>query len=147
MINIKLKRLHKDAKVPTYGTKHSAGADLYAIEDVSFHAGNLKFMRTGWAMEVQPGCYIEMYNRGSISAKRELIIVSSRVVDADYRGEVFVPIKNIGTNLQLIKKGDRMAQMMVKDVLEISFEEVDELSKTDRGSGGFGSTDRIVRGE
>jgi len=140
MINIKLKRLHKDAKIPTYGTKYSAGADLYAVEDVNLHPDELKLVHTGWMMEVQPGCYIEIYNRGSMSAKRELVIVSSRVVDADYRGEVFVPIKNIGTNLQLIKKGDRIAQMMVKDVLEINFEEVNELNKTDRDDGGFGST-------
>ena len=140
MTNVKLKRLHRDAKIPTYGTKYAAGADLYAIEDVNLHPGELKFLHTGWMMEVQPSYYIEAYNRGSMSAKRELVIVSSRVIDADYRGEVFVPIKNIGTSLQLIKKGDRIAQMMVKDVLEINFEEVNELNKTDRDDGGFGST-------
>jgi len=145
-MKVKIKRLHKDAKIPTYGTKYSAGADLYAIEDVSFRTGDLKLIRTGWVMEVQPGYYIEIYNRGSLSAKRELIIVSSRIIDADYRGEVFVPIKNIGTNLQIIKKGDRVTQMIVKRYEKIEFEEVNELTETERGSGGFGSTDKVVGG-
>lgn len=140
--SVKLKRLHKDAQIPTYGTDYSAGADLYAIEDVSLHPGELKLVRTGWAMEVQPNLYIELFNRGSMSAKRQLVIVSSRVVDADYRGEAFVPIKNIGEKIQLIEKGDKIAQMMVKDVMLCQFEEVPELSETERNTGGFGSTGR-----
>lgn len=143
-MNIKLKRLHKDAKVPTYGTKYSAGADLYAIEDVSFRAGDLKFMRTGWAMEVQPGYYIEIYNRGSLATEKQLVIVSSRVIDSDYRGEVLVPMKLINdipdTWGATIKKGNRIAQMVVKKYEKLEFEEVDELSTTGRSNGGFGST-------
>jgi len=143
-MKVKLKRLHKDAIIPTYGTEESAGADLYAIEDVTFRSGNLKLVRTGWIMEVQPGYYIEIYNRGSMSAKRQLVIVSSRVVDSDYRGEVFVPIKFIADVAKgfptTINKGDRIAQIIVKKYEKANFEEVNELSDTDRGDGGFGST-------
>jgi dUTP pyrophosphatase len=140
--DVKLKRLHKDAKIPVYSSEYAAGADLFSIEDVSLHPNELKLVKTGWAMEVHPNVYIEIFNRGSMSAKRQLVIVSSRVVDADYRGEVFVPIKNIGEKVQLIKKGDKIAQMMPKEVVSCKFEEVDELSETERNTGGFGSTGR-----
>jgi len=143
-MKVKLKKLHEDAVVPTYGTDESAGADLYAIEDVVFSPGDLRFVRTGWSMQVDPGYYIEIYNRGSMSAKRQLVIVSSRVVDSDYRGEIFVPIKYIFFLFDgfktTIKKGDRIAQMIVKKYEKADFEEVEELSDTERGDGGFGST-------
>jgi len=79
-----------------------------------------------------------------MAARREVIIVSSRVIDSDYRGEVMVPVKLIADIPKIfgapIKKGDRIAQMMIKKSIYIKFEEVEELSETDRGSGGFGST-------
>lgn len=146
-MKIKLKRLHKDAKIPMYGTKDSAGADLYAVEDVSFRPGELKMVCTGWMAEIPSGYYIEIYNRGSMAAKKQLVIVSSRVVDSDYRGEIFVPMKLIISNIPIpeifkvsIKKGDRIAQMIVKKYEKLEFEEVDELSTTKRSDGGFGST-------
>jgi len=90
------------------------------------------------------GYYAEVYNRSGLSSKKELIIVSSRIIDNDYRGEIIVPMKLIASLPPFwgvtIKKGDRIAQMMVKKHEKIEFEEVDELSKTDRGSDGFGST-------
>jgi dUTP pyrophosphatase len=143
---VKLKRLHKDAIMPTYETTSSACADLYSIEDVTFRSKDLKFVRIGWSMEVNPGFCIEIYNRSSLSSKKELIIVSSRIIDADYRGEILVPMKLIA-DLPIgwvvkIKKGDRIAQMMVKQAIQCGFEEVTELSETNRGSGGFGSTGR-----
>ena len=143
-MEIKFKRLHKDAKSPTYGTEDSAAVDLYAVEDYNIKPGKVMWLRTGIAIEVPEGYYAEVYNRSGMAAKREVIIVSSRVIDSDYRGEVVLPVKCIADLPEhwvvSIKKGDRIAQMMVKKTINIKFEEVDELSKTDRGSGGFGST-------
>jgi dUTP pyrophosphatase len=138
--DIKLKKLHKDAIVPTYGTKDSACVDLYAVEDVTIRPGELKKLRSGLAVEMPRGHYIEMYNRSSMAGKRQLLIVSSCVIDEDYRGEIYAPIKNIGDGIQFIRKGDRFAQMMIKKTIKMNFIEVDELKNTERGAGGFGST-------
>lgn len=141
-MEIKLKKLHKDAIVPEYATEYSACVDLHAVEDVIIREGDVCLVRSGMAVEMPPGYYIEMFNRSSMAGKRQLIIVSSRVIDSDYRGEIYAPIKNIGNNIQSIKKGDRFAQMMVKKVIKMKFIEVDELSNTKRGAGGFGHTGR-----
>ncbi len=139
---IKIKKLHKDAQIPVYGTNESACVDLHAVEDTIIKAGDVGLVRSGLAVEIPPGYYIEMYNRSSMAGKRQLVIVSSRVIDSDYRGEIFAPIKNIGGIYRIIKKGDRFAQMMLKRKVLMFFEEVDELTNTERGSGGFGSTGR-----
>ena len=146
-MKIKLKRLHKDAIIPTYATEGSAAVDLYAVEDYSIKIGGVIWLRTGIAIEVPEGYYAEIYNRSSMAAKHEVVIVSSRVIDSDYRGEITVPVKLIANNIPIpmiysvpIKKGDRIAQMMIKKSICISFGEVEELSETSRGSGGFGST-------
>jgi dUTP pyrophosphatase len=139
-MRIKLKKLHKDAQIPTYGTVYAACVDLYAIEDYIFRPGDLKFVRSGLSVEIPSGYYIKMYNRSGNAAKRQLVIVSSKVIDADYRGEIFAPLKNIGDVDQNIRKGNRFAQMMVKKVIRMEFEETDELSVTKRGAGGFGHT-------
>jgi len=139
-MRIKLKKLHKDATIPVYGTEHSACVDLYAIEDVTIRPGELLRVRSGIAVEMPSGYYIEVYNRSGNASKRQLYIISSRVIDSDYRGEIFAPIKNLGGIPQTIRKGDRFAQMMIKKVIRMEFEEVDELSNTERGAGGFGHT-------
>jgi len=146
-MKVKIKKLHKNAIIPTYATDGSAAVDLYAIEDYFIRTlphSSVKFIRTGIAIEMPEGYYAEVYNRSGLASKRELIIISSRIIDRDYRGEIFVPMKlianlpeNFGTT---IKKGDRIAQMIVKKYEKIEFEEVDELNETDRGDGGFGSS-------
>jgi dUTP pyrophosphatase len=139
-MEIKLKKLSKDAKIPTYGTENSACVDLYAIEDVNIRPGDLKWLRSGLAVEMPSGYYIELYNRSGNAAKRQLYIISSKVIDSDYRGEIFAPIKNLGSTLQTIRKGDRFAQMMIKRVIRMEFEEIEELTETGRGDGRFGHT-------
>ena len=143
-MKIKLKRLHKDAIRPTYATEGSAAVDLYTIENYSIKPGKVVWLRTGIAIELPKGYYAEIYNRSGMAARREIIIISSRVIDSDYRGELMIPVKIIAdvpdSWFAPIKKGSRVAQMMVKKVIPIEFEEVEELSETNRGSGGFGST-------
>ena len=140
-MEIKFKRLHKDAKSPTYGTEDSAAVDLYAVEDVTIRYGDIKIIRSGWAMEIPKGYYVEVYNRSGLASKKQLVIISSRIIDSDYRGELFSHIKNIGNiSVVNIRKGDRYAQMMLKKKINIEFEEVDKLSETSRGIYGFGST-------
>jgi dUTP pyrophosphatase len=140
-MKIKLKKLHKDAVIPTYATDGSAAVDLYAIEDVSWRNMETKCIRSGWVMEIPKGWYAEIRPRSGISIKNSLIIPNSPcTIDSDYRGEVVTYMKLIFTLNFNIRKGDRYAQMMIKKVIPIEFEEAEELSKTDRGTGGFGST-------
>ena len=141
-MQIKLKRLHKNAKVPTYGTENAAALDLYAVEDVTFKSGDTKRIRSGWAFEIPEGYYVEIMPRSGVSIKNDLIMPNSPgIVDSDYRGEIFVYMKFLKENWQFsIKKGDRFAQMMIKKTILVNFEEVEELNETGRGVGGFGST-------
>jgi len=146
-MKVKIKKLHKDAIIPTYATDGSAAVDLYAIEDYLIKAvstNSVKFVRTGISIEMPKGYYAEVYNRSGLASKKELIIISSRIIDNDYRGEIIIPMKLIANLPEywgaVIKKGDRIAQMIIKKYEEIEFEEVDELSETGRGSGGFGSS-------
>lgn len=146
-MKIRIKKLHKDAIIPTYATNGSAAVDLYTIEDYMIKAISdqpVKFIRTGISIEMPEGYYAEIYNRSGLSSKRELIIISSRIIDNDYRGEIIIPMKLIASLPPHwgapIKKGDRIAQMIVKKYEKIEFEEVDDLNETDRGNGGFGSS-------
>lgn len=139
-MKIKLKRLSKYAKVPTYAHKLDAGLDLYAVEDVVLHPGELKHVRSGWAFEIPEGYYVEVYNRSGLASKKQVVIVSSRIIDSPYRGEIYTPMKNIGDHVVTIKRNDRFAQIILKEIIYTCFEEVNELSDTSRGDGGFGST-------
>ena len=140
-MKIKLKRLSKYAKVPTYGTEYSAALDLYATESITLHPGDVKIIRSGWAFEIPNGYYVEISPRSSLACKSQLIVLNSPgIIDADYRGEVFTYMKNISNHGKIIQSGDRYAQMLIKKVILVYFEEVEELSETGRGSGGFGST-------
>ena len=146
-MKVKIKKLHKGVIIPTYATDGSVAVDLYAIEDYMIKAVSdepVKFIRTGTSIEMPKGYYAEIYNRSGLSSNKELIIISSRIIDNDYRGEIIIPMKLIASLPPhwgvVIKKGDRVAQMIVKKYEKIEFEEVDELSETDRGSDGFGSS-------
>ena len=146
-MKVRIKKLHKDAIIPTYATEGSAAVDLYTIEDYlikSVPINSVKFIRTGVAIEMPEGYYAEVYNRSGLATKKELVIVSSRIIDNDYRGEILIPMKLIVTLPEYwgvsIKKGDRIAQMIIKKYEKIEFNEVDELNETNRGDDGFGSS-------
>lgn len=140
-MEIKLKRLNENAIVPTYGTDRSAYVDLYAIEDVLLRTKDVKVIRSGWAFEIPEGYYIDVLPRSGLACKKGIISLNSvGIIDSDYRGEVLTTMRNVSDEPVLISKGDRYAQIAVKKSIYITFKEVDELTPTDRGSGGFGST-------
>jgi len=146
-VKIKIKKLSPDAKVPMYGTPGSAAVDIYSVGDYYIFPGSVGLLQTGIALEIPEGYYVELFNRSGLAWKRELIILSSRVIDSDYRGELYIPVKLLAAAVTKtpdeclhIKKGERIAQMMVKKVIPITFEETETLSNTLRGTGGFGST-------
>ena len=143
MHSIPVKKLSPNAILPTYGSAEAAGADLYACLDdsVVIEPGKTVFIPTGLALEVPKGCAGLIYARSSMGTKRGLAPANKvGVIDSDYRGEVKVALHNHGSESQTVNPGERVAQLLITPVLTPEYEEVEALSDTDRGTGGFGST-------
>ena len=122
---IKIKKLDERASVPTFGSKYSAGADLYALVDDSIviNPGDTKLIRTGLAMEIPEGYAGFIYARSGLASKKGLAPANKvGVVDADYRGEVMVALHNHGVESQVIENGERIAQMILLPYIENDFE-------------------------
>ena len=143
MDTIAVKKLSPNAILPTYGSTEAAGADLYACleADVTINPGETAWISTGIAMEVPKGCAGLIYARSSLGVKRGLAPANKvGVIDSDYRGEIRVVLLNHGKETQTVSHGERIAQMIITPVVTPAYMEVAELTDTDRGAGGFGST-------
>ena len=143
MLSVKVKKLHPNAKLPTYGSPEAAGADLYACleEAVTIEPGEIFWVPTGIALEVPKGCAGLVYARSSMGAKRGLAPANKvGVIDSDYRGEIRVVLLNHSKQPQTLEPGERVAQFVITPVLQPQYEESEELTDTSRGAGGFGST-------
>ena len=143
MSNICVKKLNEKATLPTYGSASAAGADLYACLDtpVTIEPGETAWIGTGIALEVPQGCAGLIYARSSLGTKRGLAPANKvGVVDSDYRGEIRVVLLNHGKVSQTIEHGERIAQFVITPVLTPNYQEVEELTDTQRGVGVFGST-------
>lgn len=143
-MKVNFKKLNENAIMPTYGSEFAAGADLYACtngETVTFGPGETKLIKTGIAMEIPEGYAGLIYARSGIANKRGLAPSNKvGVVDSDYRGEIMVSLHNHSLVEQSIADGERIAQMVIAPFLKVEYTEVDELTETVRGEGGFGST-------
>ena len=140
---VRVKRVLEGAKLPTYGSAAAAGADLYACleETVTIQPGETVFIPTGIALEVPQGCAGLIYARSSMGAKRGLAPANKvGVIDSDYRGQVMVALHNHSALPQSVEPQERIAQLLITPVYTPGFVETEELSDTQRGSGGFGST-------
>ena len=142
MVELKVKKLCDKAILPSYGSASAAGADLYSCEeDLVFVPGETKLVHTGIAMEIPEGYAGLIYARSGIANKRGLAPSNKvGVVDADYRGEIMVSLHNHSNETQQISDGERVAQMVIAPFLAVEYNEVEELTDTERGTGGFGST-------
>lgn len=140
-INIKL--LNEKAIVPTYGTEYSAGADLYACvgESIIIKSGETAFISTGISLEIPTGFVGLVYARSSLGCKNG-IAPSNKVgvIDSDYRGELMVALHNHSKEDYIVKPNDRIAQIVFTPYLKGNFNVINELNNTERGTGGFGST-------
>lgn len=142
---IRVKKLRPQAKLPVYGSTEAAGADLHACveETVTVQPGHTAWIPTGIALEVPKGCAGLVYARSGMAAKRGLAPANKvGVIDSDYRGEIKVVLLNHSSEPQRIEPGERIAQFVITPVLTPAYVLADELSDTDRGVGGFGSTGR-----
>lgn len=138
-MNLNFKKLHPDAKIPSYAHVHDAGFDMYATEDVHFEPGAKMRVPTGIALEIPDGYVGLVWDKSSLSFNHGLKTMGG-VIDAGYRGEIIIGLYNFSDTPYVIKKGDKMAQMLIQKIEHVSFSEVEELSDTTRGDGGWGST-------
>lgn len=141
--NVPIKKLNDKAVIPTYGSEYAAGADLYACIDtsVSIQPGETQLIKTGLAMEIPAGYAGLIYARSGLASKKGLAPANKvGVIDADYRGEVMVALHNHSNVVANIEPQERIAQLVITPYLTAHFEEMQELSDTVRGAGGFGST-------
>ena len=142
-MDVRFKRLNDLAKIPTRGSKFSAGYDLYAAtdKDIQIPPHATVKIGTGLAMELPVGWFGAIFARSGIATKRGLRPANAvGICDADYRNEYIVALHNDTTETKTIQAGERIAQLVILPCQDIDFKEVDELHDTDRGMGGFGST-------
>ena len=142
-MKVNIKRLNENAIIPTRGSNQAAGYDLYACVDtpVNIPAHCTEKIPTGLAIEIPDGYFGGIFARSGLATKRGLRPSNCcGVVDSDYRGNVIVALHNDTNEEKLIMPGERIAQLVVLPYLPVTFEEVDELTDTERGDKGFGST-------
>jgi dUTP pyrophosphatase len=138
---IKVQKLYEDTEIPEYATEHAAGMDLKAHEDAVIPAGVRKLVGTGIAIEIPIGCFGGLYPRSGLAAKHGINLANCvGVIDADYRGEIKAAIQNNSSEDFVIKKGDRICQLIIQPYVKAVLVEAEALDETGRGAGGFGST-------
>ena len=136
-----MKKLSKDAIVPSYAHSGDSGMDLFANEAAELQPGERKLVRTGIAVAVPKGFEAQVRPKSGIALKDGISVLNTPgTVDSGYRGEVGVILINLGSKAQKIEKGKKIAQMVISRVEEAVVEVVEDLDETRRGSGGFGST-------
>jgi dUTP pyrophosphatase len=129
--------------LPAYETEHAAGMDLRAAEDALLPPGGRAMVATGFAIALPEGFEAQVRPRSGLAAKHGVTLLNSPgTIDADYRGEIKVILINHGREAFAVKRGDRIAQMVVAAVTRVALRETAELARTARGAGGFGSTGR-----
>jgi dUTP pyrophosphatase len=143
-MELKIKKLHPAAILPTYGSAGAAGADLYALPEgdpITINPGETVFIHTGLSMAIPEGYVGLNFARSGLASKQGLAPANKvGVIDSDYRGELMVALHNHGEVPRTVEPGDRIAQFLIMPVITAHFVEVDSLDETQRGSGGFGST-------
>ncbi len=138
---VKIKKLNEQATIPTSGSKYAAGYDLYSCEDAIVVAGKTTAIHTGIAIEIPEGYFGGVFARSGLASKQGLRPANCvGVIDSDYRGEVIAMLHNDSSIDREIKKGERIAQLVIMSYLQVDFEEAEELTDTERGTGGFGSS-------
>jgi dUTP pyrophosphatase len=142
-MKVKIKKLDSRAKLPTYGTEFSAGADLYSMEGdtVVIEPHKTVMVHLGFAIEIPSGYAGLIFARSGLASKRGIAPANKvGVVDSDYRGECMVALHNHTDSAVTVEGGERIAQLCIVPFLKAEYELSDTLSDTVRGGGGFGST-------
>jgi dUTP pyrophosphatase len=144
-MNVKLLRLPNgaDLPLPSYATSGSAGLDLRSADSLTLKPGARALVATGIAIALPEHHEAQIRPRSGLAVKDGVTVLNAPgTVDADYRGEIKVPLINHGSEDFVITRGDRIAQMVIAPVTQVTLQEVSSLDETDRGMGGFGSSGR-----
>ena len=141
-INVNIQRSHPNAIIPTFGTEYAAGCDLYNNDrEVVIHPNEKAFINTHIKFEIPPGYAGFVFARSSLGCKNGVVPSNCvGVIDSDYRGDIIVCLHNHGNDTFISNVGDRIAQMVILPTPKVTLNVVDDLTCTDRGTGGFGST-------
>ena len=143
MIKVLVKKLNPKAELPKYKTEGSSGMDLMALIDnpITIKPQNSALIPTGLSIAIPEDTEIQIRPRSGLAAKSSVSVLNTPgTIDSDYRGEIKIILFNHGNEEFTVKNNDRIAQMILTPVFKVNFVEVEELPKTVRGSGGFGST-------
>jgi dUTP pyrophosphatase len=138
-MQLQIKKLHPDAKLPAFAHTTDAGMDLFTLEDFTLVPGERKSVATGIAMAVPAGYVALIWDKSGVAHKRGIKSLGG-VIDAGYTGEVFAGLLNTCSEAQEFKVGDKIAQLLIQKVEQPQIVEVAELKETTRGEGRFGST-------
>lgn len=138
---VKIKKLNKEAIIPNYAHKGDAGMDLYSIDEYILNPGETKLIKTGISLELPKNSEAQVRPRSGMALKHSVTVLNTPgTIDEGYRGEVGIILINHGKETFVVEKHMKVAQMVIKPVYQATIEETFELSETERGEGGFGST-------
>jgi dUTP pyrophosphatase len=143
MVKVLIKKLNQKAIIPSYKTSGSSGLDLTALieSEIIIPSKKSALISTGLSIAIPDDTEVQIRPRSGLAAKSNITVLNTPgTIDSDYRGELKIILFNHGDKEFVVNNGDRIAQMVLMPILKIEFEEVDNLPKTIRGSGGFGST-------
>ena len=143
MTKIQIKKLSNEVLTPKYETSGSSGMDIaaYIKQDITIEPGEKALIPTGFSLSIPLGYEVQIRPRSGLAAKKGITILNTPgTIDSDYRGEIKVILINLSKDGFSVKNGERIAQMVVCPIQQAIVEEVKELSETNRGVGGFGST-------
>ena len=142
-MKVDIKKLSEAAVIPQYATEQSAGQDLHAVldEPVTLRSLERKLIKTDLAIALPVGYKADVRPRSGLALKHGITVLNTPgTIDADYRGNIGVILVNLSSEPFTINNGERIAQLVISKYERVEWEEVDELSETQRGAGGFGST-------
>ena len=143
MTKIQIKKLSNEVLTPKYETLGSSGMDIaaYTERNIIINSGNRALIPTGFSLSVPQGYEIQIRPRSGLAIKKGITVLNTPgTIDSDYRGEIKVVQINLSEDKFTVKNGERIAQMVICPIEQVSVEEVEELPETGRGTGGFGST-------
>lgn len=139
--NIKINLLHEDAKMPHRANEGDAGLDIYSIEEKVINVGETSLISTGIQMELPKGTEAQIRPRSGLALKHSVTVLNSPgTIDEGYRGELKVILINHGREAFVVEKGMRIAQMVIAPVLQVTLTQTGNLTDSDRGNSGFGSS-------
>ena len=139
MTKIQIKRISKKVLIPKYETPGSSGMDIE--KNITIEPGEKALIPTGFTLSVPKGYEVQIRPRSGLAIKKNISVLNTPgTIDSDYRGEIKVILVNFGKEKFLVENGSRIAQMVVCPIVQATLQEVEDLTKTKRGTGGFGST-------